>query len=312
MAYVEIINSTTNSIIARLADMDTSYSADNRVCVWYLDGVQKATQNFSGGISEGANVTFSGLSSGTEYEITATVSANSWSRNFTTTATTEHITPSITSFSVAQTTEGEKKATFTWTASNLESSSTYSIEAQDSNGKWWPKKEGAAKSSASVTVSFDYFETYNVRLRIINDETHYALQSATVTLVGVSKWNWNRANSPQHYATGAQTIAAYNAVTGKGATTNFSYLVWNDMCAKVKEIRTFAGESEWNTTYGTYSSALMSSSDKRITAARFNNLKNQIASVIGISISNVAPGDKVLGSYFTTLTSRMNDWIDTL
>lgn len=312
MAYVEITNYTTSSITARLAGMDTSYSADNRVCVWYVDGAQRATQNLPGGVSAGANVTFSSLSSGTTYEITATVSANSWARSFSTTAGTSHVTPSITSFSVAQTNEGEKKAIFSWTASNLESTSTYSIEAQDSNGRWWPKKTGNATASGSVTVSFDYFETYSVRLKIINDETHYASRSATVTLVGVSKWNWNRANSPQHYATGAQTIAAYNAITGNGATSNFSYLVWNDMCAKVREIRRFAGISEWDTTYGSYSSALMSSSDKRMTAARFNNLKNQVASGIGISIGNVRPGDIVLGSYFTTLTTRMNAWIDTL
>jgi hypothetical protein len=123
----------------------------------------------------------------------------------------------------------------------------------------------------------------------------------------VEKWDWFSSDERRN---------AYYAVTGKGNTTDFSYLVWNDMCAKVREIREAVGNiGSWDTANGlylSYNNTLMSWSDKTLTAARFNSLKYQIGSQYGTGISDVSRGDTVYGHYFTTLTSRMNGWIDSL
>lgn len=53
----------------------------------------------------------------------------------------------------------------------------------------------------------------------------------------------------------------------------------------------------------------MTSSDKTLTAARFNSVRYNIGAHYSTGISEVASGDPVLGSYFTTLTTKLNEWI---
>ena len=131
----------------------------------------------------------------------------------------------------------------------------------------------------------------------------------------IASWNWRGSNGS---ATAAQTQSAYNAVTGKGATSNFSWRVWNDLCDKVQECLDRAGDS-WYTYHGpnggytpTYFAARMTSTDKTLTAARFNAVRGNIGSHASTGISPVSKGDKVLGSYFITIADALNDWIDML
>ena len=202
-----------------------------------------------------------------------------------------------------------KSADCTFNITNYDSGATYVIEAQDSNAKWWVKDSGNAGGWGSATIRFDSFGTYQVRLTVYNGDKS-ASATRSVTLRSIEKWSWNSSNGR---ATAGQTYNAYQAVTGNGNVSDFSYLVWNDMCAKVYAIREAVGNiGAWDTAYGTYSAAQMSSGDKVMTAARFNNLKNQIGTQIGTGINDVKSGDIIRGSYFTTLTSRMNDWIDRL
>lgn len=115
-------------------------------------------------------------------------------------------------------------------------------------------------------------------------------------------WSWTSSNGS---ASAAQTKKAYTAVTSKGKITDFSYLVWNDMCAKVLEMREYYGYS-WRTDYLSYSNTRMSSSNKNMTAARFNSLRVNVGSLISTGISEVSSGDIIYGSYFTTLMSKVN------
>lgn len=134
--------------------------------------------------------------------------------------------------------------------------------------------------------------------------------SATVTVgPAVKSWDWNASNGE---ATAAQTKRAYTAVTSHGATTDFSYLVWNDLVNKVKETAEAMGD-EWNTQlgYGSYTETLMTPSDKVLTAGRFNALRQNIGRHVS-TINEVHQGDPVKGSDFITLSEKLNEWIDNL
>ena len=128
----------------------------------------------------------------------------------------------------------------------------------------------------------------------------------TTDKILVSAWSWSSSNGT---ASASQTKAAYTALTNNGSTSDFSYLVWNDMCSKVIEIENAAGLT-WSTKYASYADTKMSSSDKVLTATRFNSLRYNIGAVYSTDINEVASGDTVYAWYFTTLARCMNEWID--
>ena len=128
----------------------------------------------------------------------------------------------------------------------------------------------------------------------------------TTDKILVSAWSWSSSNGT---ASASQTKAAYTALTNNGSTSDFSYLVWNDMCSKVIEIENAAGLT-WSTKYASYADTKMSSSDKVLTATRFNSLRYNIGRSYSTGINEVASGDSVYAWYFTTLARCMNEWID--
>lgn len=128
----------------------------------------------------------------------------------------------------------------------------------------------------------------------------------TTDKILVSAWSWSSSNGT---ASASRTKAAYNALINNGSTSDFSYLVWNDMCSKVIEIENAAGLT-WSTKYASYADTKMSSSDKVLTATRFNSLRYNIGRSYSTGINEVASGDTVYAWYFTTLARCMNEWID--
>lgn len=139
-------------------------------------------------------------------------------------------------------------------------------------------------------------------------------ESATVTVdeapVLPDKWSWTSANTGGN-ASRTQTRNAYTAVTSQGKLTSFSYLVWNDMCEKVKEVLDAFGYSWYsNSSYSTFAKTKMTSSDREMTAKRFNSLRFNIGSHYSTGITDRSQGDIIYGSYFTTLMTCVNKWID--
>ena len=134
------------------------------------------------------------------------------------------------------------------------------------------------------------------------------IQSTVKTLkLTVVPWDWHSSNGN---ATALHTSTAHSAITNKGDMSNFSYIVWNDMCNKVYNTIEAAnnGYPNWDVTILSYNDTLMSSVDKTLTAKRFNSLKNNIKSV---GIVDVNTGDIVYGSYFITMMTQLNNWIST-
>lgn len=128
-----------------------------------------------------------------------------------------------------------------------------------------------------------------------------------------SKFSWTKSNGT---ATATQTATAYTAVTTNGYTTDFSYLVWNDIVEKVNEIITYL-DGDWLTKYASLANTKMTSTDKDMTAVRYNSLLYNIWAycITDISAFNSLKQNKeddVLGSYFTNIVTYINNTIDTL
>lgn len=77
------------------------------------------------------------------------------------------------------------------------------------------------------------------------------------------------------------------------------------MCAKVKEYLDNSGKY-WNERFDYYDNTKMSSSDKTLTAKRFNSLRYNIGVHQSTGINEVKTGDKVYGSYFITMMNVLN------
>lgn len=140
-------------------------------------------------------------------------------------------------------------------------------------------------------------------------------------------WDWNIQNVN---ATADQTKTAYRAVTGKGNTKDFSYVVWNDLCDKVNSILSYDGRT-WATkqsgssaTYLDLANTKMTGSNQNLTATRFNALRFNIGARYSVPVPSnpddesqagvpyATAGAKVYGRYFTRLTDYINAWIESL
>lgn len=128
--------------------------------------------------------------------------------------------------------------------------------------------------------------------------------TATTDWTAVDPWDWYASNGS---ATAAQTRKAYDAVTNQGYTSDFSYLVWNDLVDKILETVSAMGHG-WDTYYLTYSETLASSGDE-ITAARMNAVRQNIGRYEATGLPEYTPGDIIYGADFITLTNKLNTLI---
>lgn len=192
----------------------------------------------------------------------------------------------------------------------------YYRKTSSSTGTYYPSEttylDLSSYSSRDYTFSgLDEETEYTINVRYASssagDNRDWLTAQTETTKSSLVLWYWNASNGS---ATATQTSNAYTAVTSKGYTTSFSYLVWNDMCNKVKEVLDKKGYA-WNTDYGlTLSQTLMSSSDKVVTAARWNTLNYNVRRRYDTSsFQAVSTGDIVYGSYFTSLMTTVNNWI---
>lgn len=172
--------------------------------------------------------------------------------------------------------------------------------------------DSAGDSNASITYKVSKGVTYYFWVRGYYDDkgktTIHISPPIEDEPTQISKWDWNASNGT---ATAKQTISAYGALKNKSEIQTFEYAVWNDLVEKVNEIITSAGD-EWDTYYDTLSNTKMTSSDRTLTANRFNSLRYNIGARYSTGINEVQQYEKVLARYFTLLAECINAWIDTL
>jgi hypothetical protein len=121
-----------------------------------------------------------------------------------------------------------------------------------------------------------------------NNGNYYTCGSASITTINTrpSNWTW--------------TTAELNAFNNHGSLTTLTYSRWNAFLDRIMAFEVYK-----------YGSALttfnkMTSSDKTLTAARFNQARFAIGSMYSTGITNKSSGDQVLGSYFITMANSLN------
>ena len=192
----------------------------------------------------------------------------------------------------------KKRVTF-YVAGSQVSSFTFTEVPSSGTTKWMTKT--GLKPGTRYSVSIEVED-------LVTGWSNSWSTKVTTDKIVVAAWDWNASNGD---ASAALTKAAKYAVDHKGSLSDFSYKVGNDMCKKVLDIENAAG-LKWNPKYAEYLDTKMSSTDKVLTADRFNSLRYNIGRSYSTGIDEVNSGWPVLGSYFVTLTDCMNAWINEL
>ncbi len=314
MARVKLVDKGTDYAIVKLIGLD---GKNKRTVTWTVDGDSyEGPIDIESSALESPECYISGLQPNTTYRIGAYIVYNKGqshmslflSPDLTTLPEevdfggdidTKCTTDSISARLVGINTDypnNKKRVTF-YVAGSQVSSFTFTEVPSSGTTKWMTKTGLKPGTRYSVSIEVEDLVT--------GWSNSWSTRVTTDKLV-VAAWSWSSSNGT---ASASQTKAAYTALTNNGSTSDFSYLVWNDMCSKVIEIENAAGLT-WSTKYASYADTKMSSSDKVLTATRFNSLRYNIGRSYSTGINEVASGDTVYAWYFTTLARCMNEWID--
>ena len=165
-------------------------------------------------------------------------------------------------------------------------------------------------NNLGTQINYDDTFTTATFTGLTADTTYYADARSYLNISGTTIWSnySNRitirttSNRPTNWS---WTITELNAFNNHGLTTTLTYTRWNAFIDKVQEFINY-----YNTKYGTGVPSVtqykMTSSNKILTATAFNNIRFSIGSMNPTGISNISTGDTVYGSYFTTLSNKLN------
>lgn len=167
-----------------------------------------------------------------------------------------------------------------------------------------------------VTAGVTYYIWYRHKsITATGKITVYLVSPEESETTTVEPWDWE-------IGTGSDRDKAYQAITSNGDVDDFSYSVWNELVDKVLEvIEADPNESVWftesnnGTVYLSENSTKMTSSDKVMTAKRFNALRYNIGSrgsAPSTGIADKSTGETVYGEYFIILADCINGWINNL
>lgn len=175
---------------------------------------------------------------------------------------------------------------------------------------------GSTSNSALIVNAAEFLTrggTYEVRAFIVDSGGRVSGTSQWVTItvpeIVISKWSWTASNGS---ANAAKTQQFYNVLRGNAYPENgFSYLVWNDLVEKTKEVITVVGRLWVNYSGITSWEGCKVSNGEAFSANKYNALRFQLGSVVSTGITDRNNGDEILGRYVTRLADVINEIIDT-
>lgn len=171
------------------------------------------------------------------------------------------------------------------TAEKWDFGASFDVEAGKTYYLWWKLVDDSPNGSYAV-----YVKKYNGG-----------------EVPSIQLWSWTSSNGS---ASDAQTVRAYEAITNHGPVSDFSYKVWNDLVDKINEVQGYwMDDGAGGLTYG---NTKMSTTDKTLTADRFNSMKYNVGRNQSTGVKDVKPGDQVIGNDFIKITNALNSWINSL
>lgn len=163
-----------------------------------------------------------------------------------------------------------------------------------------------------VPIYLDPNTQYTGRIRVydsasdVNAGDYTDIGTVVWTTPKVTDWDWSISNVS---ATAARTQAAQAACLYGGAVSSFHHTVWNDLVNKSNEILVSRGKT-WPTTVATLSETLMTSTDRSMTAKRYNAARWALSQLIATGLTEKTAGvSPLLGSDFTKLANAVNNAI---
>ena len=128
--------------------------------------------------------------------------------------------------------------------------------------------------------------------------------------IEVTPWSWTKSNGE---ATTTQTRTAYDVLHGNAEADQFSHYVWNDLVAKVLEMRVAKGD-DWSIAGGKYltSDECRVRAGDTLTAEIYNAVRYNIGFFQSTGIYDQNPGDPITGYKIYHLTEVLNDIINGL
>lgn len=164
------------------------------------------------------------------------------------------------------------------------------------------------------TYYVDASKSYYVWVRGINEYTSGSTQLVieNTPTSNIAPWSWEFSNGD---ATDDETWNSGKALVTDTPTKNFSYKVWNDIVSKVSTILDYQ-DDVWDGKYATFRNTKMTTSNKYLTAVRYNSVVHNIDCFIknikssyGTGIVFVNTDDVVFPSHITWLTEEINTWL---
>ena len=180
-----------------------------------------------------------------------------------------------------------------------------------------PSSRLASRSGSSVDLSYSTVSAHPTYYWLWVRLTDGSTGSYKVTIYppggsSVELWSWDTQNGPERNATAAQVQAARSALHTGGNVSDFSYLVWNDLCAKLNEVVIGSGR-QWQASTATLANTKMTANDRTMTAVRFNAVRDQLSQLGQTAgVPSVSRGDPVMAVYFVSIATCINQAINNL
>ena len=287
-ATLTFSNITANSVRATLSGLDPNYPEYLRV-VWFRGGTQIGIDE---PVVTSSSINLTGLSPNTSYLIRAEI-YDTETHEFL-----DYLQKSVTTLSLPKLPTPTLDTTQTVKTGN---SISVTINPVSGATTYYARINGGSQQSSSGrTFAFSGLlpnTQYLIEIKVSGsgyEDSNWAGYYATT--LSAELWSW--------------TTTERNAFNNNGLTTVITYLRWNAFVDKIYE----ASANDWRTSAAdganlSYASTKMTSSDKTLTANRFNSVRYNIDYRIPTGIGRVYKGDDVLGSYFLTLETKLNQWI---
>lgn len=293
MAYISATSKDTYEITCKIAGLDSNYSYSDRYVKWYYNNSYKGTSYIGSKVSSGGSLTATGLSPNTTYSIEADIYySGGLLVSLSGTATTRSL-PQLTSPTLNTGATIKTNTSIQITMYTVSEAERYYARI---NG-------GTIYSGTGRTFNFTGLspnKQYLIKIKCSANgylDSDWAGYYATTS--AIANFNW--------------TTSERNAFNNQGLTTAITYERWNAFVDRIYD----ASSNDWRVSSSdgatlSYSNTRMNSSDKLLTADRFNSARYNIGSRIPTGINRVYKDDIVYGSYFITLETKLNQLINNL